>query len=356
MSVLEERYRRVLGMLPASYRQEWEDEMVATFLASMDTDDRDEAEYRADFGRPGISEVASVAALAVKLRLGGHEAPPRSFLWGEAVRRVALVALLTNAAVITVMALRDLWVGGTIPWPPVPALLREPNYPPALDFWGRALWLCSLTSIGAYLALVFDQRQAARLLAGLALVPPVVRATVSVAESLGDGPPVEYYRLAMVIGSAVCVLALAAFHREAPPVRRGSWLLAFGVAVAVGVLFEAVFLLQAMSRHIVLDWMGAGCLVFIVAALVHLGNVFLGRCAPDSAWSLTLALVAVVALVQRAVSVLDYSLVDHPPGSYDALLAVASVEIALVLVVLVPLAVLTGRSLGRAPAMPVRAS
>ena len=66
MSVLEDRYRSVLRMLPASYRAVWEEEMVSTFLASMDPDDIDEAEFRADFGRPGFSEVASVAGLAVR--------------------------------------------------------------------------------------------------------------------------------------------------------------------------------------------------------------------------------------------------------------------------------------------------
>ena len=44
--------------------------MVATFLESMDTDDAEAAEYLADYGRPSWSEVASVAALAVRLRLG----------------------------------------------------------------------------------------------------------------------------------------------------------------------------------------------------------------------------------------------------------------------------------------------
>ena len=60
MSVLEDRYRRVLRALPAAYRARWEEEMVATFLASMATDDPDEAEYLGDYGRPSWSEVASV--------------------------------------------------------------------------------------------------------------------------------------------------------------------------------------------------------------------------------------------------------------------------------------------------------
>ena len=49
--------------------------MVATFLESMASDDAEAAEYLADYGRPSWSEVASVAALAVRLRLGAADAP-----------------------------------------------------------------------------------------------------------------------------------------------------------------------------------------------------------------------------------------------------------------------------------------
>jgi hypothetical protein len=110
MSVLEDRYRSVLRMLPASYRAVWEEEMVATFLETLATDDVEEAEYRADFGRPGLAEVASVAALATRLRFGGADAAPRSFAWGEAVRRVALVGLLAYAAYATVLSVQRLWL------------------------------------------------------------------------------------------------------------------------------------------------------------------------------------------------------------------------------------------------------
>jgi hypothetical protein len=96
---LEQRYRVVLRtLLPASYRKLWEEDMVATFLESMASDDAEAAEYLADYGRPSWSEVASVAALAVRLRLGAANAPLRSGAWGEAVRLVALMGLLVHAA------------------------------------------------------------------------------------------------------------------------------------------------------------------------------------------------------------------------------------------------------------------
>ena len=67
MSTLETRYRSVLRLLPLPYRQVWEEEMVATFVESMMPDDPNDADFVAEFGRPAWSEVASVAALAVRL-------------------------------------------------------------------------------------------------------------------------------------------------------------------------------------------------------------------------------------------------------------------------------------------------
>jgi len=45
VSVLEDRYRAVLRVLPASYRAVWEEEMVCTFLDSTRTGDPDDDEF-----------------------------------------------------------------------------------------------------------------------------------------------------------------------------------------------------------------------------------------------------------------------------------------------------------------------
>lgn len=68
-TLLEQRYRTVLRMLPAYYRAEREEEMVETYL-----DDMDEADQ--DLARPAWGEVASIAALSVRTRLGSAGAPP----------------------------------------------------------------------------------------------------------------------------------------------------------------------------------------------------------------------------------------------------------------------------------------
>jgi hypothetical protein len=356
VTVLEDRYRKVLRILPSSYRREWEDEMVATFVASMETDDPEENEYLAEFGRPSVAEVASVSALAVRLRLGGVEAPPRSFLWGEAMRRVALVGLLGNATISMTMWLRDMWLAGGIPWSSPPAELQAFGETAPLDVWTWALWLCSMASIPAYFAVVWNYPTVAKVLAAVSLVRPVVRVSASAVGAFQGGPPMEYYWVAQLVAGAACLLAMAAFHREAPSVRRRPWILAFAIALVAGVLVEAVFLLtQSLDRRILLDLPGVARIAVVVAASVHL--VRTRRHAPPmaSSWSLALATLALVALVQRGVAMLDYTLVGHPPGAYDAQMALAVVEALLLAAVVVPLSVLGVRALRRLPASPVHA-
>jgi len=129
-TVLETRYRRLLRILPADYRAVWEDEMVATYLQSLATDDEETTEYRAEFGWPAWSEVLSVAGLAVRLRVPGHDgatgAGPRQRAFGDAVRIVALLGLLTHAALATVALAVQLWLAGRVPGvtPPTDAELE----------------------------------------------------------------------------------------------------------------------------------------------------------------------------------------------------------------------------------------
>ena len=82
MSVLEDRYRAVLRVLPASYRAVWGEEMVSTFLDSTRTGDPEDDEFLADFGRPSMSEVVSVVVLAVRVRLAGPAVAPRIAVGG----------------------------------------------------------------------------------------------------------------------------------------------------------------------------------------------------------------------------------------------------------------------------------
>ena len=76
-SRLEQRYRRVLWLLPVPYRVRWQEDMVTTFLTATGAGgDTEDAAYLRDYGRLEFGEVFSVLALAVRLRVGGIEAAP----------------------------------------------------------------------------------------------------------------------------------------------------------------------------------------------------------------------------------------------------------------------------------------
>ena len=211
MNVLEQRYRRVLRMLPTSYRQAWEEDMVATFLASMDTDDVEDAEFLADYGRPSWSEVASVATLAVRLRVGGAGMPPLSVVWGETVRAVRLVALavlLFSAVVGTWGVRRNPWLANEIPWFPAPAAVPAVPW----GFWDTMREVVvGLPWVAAYLSLVFGRWRPARLFAVLAFAPIV---GFAVRDTLAEGP--VFARWSDVSVTALLLLTLAVFHRDTP--------------------------------------------------------------------------------------------------------------------------------------------
>ncbi|MFI6812092.1 hypothetical protein ACIBG7_06785 [Nonomuraea sp. NPDC050328] len=89
-SLLERRYRGALRLLPAGYRAEREEEMVAAFL-ELYGEAPDEANPR-----PAWAELASVAALAVRVRLSWT---PRAAAWGGALRLLAVLGLGLQAMV-----------------------------------------------------------------------------------------------------------------------------------------------------------------------------------------------------------------------------------------------------------------
>ena len=94
---LEQRYRRVLRLLPGYYRDRWEEDMVAAFLDSWLTGDPEADEYISKAAGPSWAEAASVACLAARLYLGGAGTPRRYFAWGQAARNAVLTVMLLQA-------------------------------------------------------------------------------------------------------------------------------------------------------------------------------------------------------------------------------------------------------------------
>ncbi|WP_182881208.1 hypothetical protein [Microbispora sp. H10949] len=241
MSVLEERYRRVLRLLPASYRARREEEMVSAFL-----DGARRAETGLDDQRVRWAEIAGVAALALRVRLGGPGSPPGEYATGEAVRGAAILGLVFWTMAGTLFAAQTVLtygvVAGVLPDglmgigdPGSPERLRQ-----VLSGLAPLLWAASLG------ALVAGRAGTAKASAWAALVLPYAL------EPATAGGPARVVGLLTALPALVTVLALTAgFHRDAPPPRLRGAAAARVVAfpAAAGVLLAlAVGVLGAAAR------------------------------------------------------------------------------------------------------------
>lgn len=346
MSLLEERYRFVLRLLPASYRAEWEDEMVATFLeATGDLGDEEGA-------RPTLSEIASVAALAVRVRLGGAGASSRSVAWGEVVRLLAVLGLFASAALSCIGLVSTLGLYAFGP-PPGLGIDYERLIGPALSaarLWYVVGLVASIAWIAAYLTLVRGHRRTAKVLALLALVPVLNRLVVDV----------PFFGVGVLIQSmpaVVPVLALlAGFHRDAPPVRHTGWLAALPVVAgaALGATQTVVVGWAAVQPQLGM-WLAAGGLYDVPLLAAGLAYIWVHTVAParrTPSWPLALAFLMVPLLGSQ--------IATFPGGPYSSDAAVRGVAdvvlgqiVAVVLVGLV-LLVLGVRALRQLPATPGR--
>src|ERR1022692_3064136 len=96
----------------------------------------------------------------------------------------------------------------------------------------------------------------------------------------------------------VPVLAMTAFHRDAPPAPRWPWLL----ALPANYLLVAVPLLalQATGNSAWLpDFSGLYCILVALACLAHAPRAWSRKAASSGVWSLTLALLAADAGAYR---------------------------------------------------------
>jgi hypothetical protein len=348
-SPLERRYRAVLRVLPAAYRAAWEEDMVATFLAGMHTDDPEEAEFAAEFGRPGWTEVASVLALAVRLRmpvlrarLGGPGAAPSGLLWGDAVRFVVLTGVLVNAAMSVAFFGSRLWAAGRVPWLPGPPGELAQAAAPGLwqQLWvpGGVCWMAALA------ALLLGYWRVARIVAALALLPEVAGVVASTADFLaGAHPSLITTWQALLIDTAV-VLAMVAFHQDTPAPRRRPWLVALGVGAVVTWCAEYVTFHLDPSVAL-LDWSGLTSVALVPVACVELAA---RRGRRHGYRALALALLAAVVFLSRVVTLLDYGL-SAPAADRFLPLTFGVVEAVAVLAVGLPLAVRAAREV-RPPA------
>jgi hypothetical protein len=299
--LLERRYRRALRLLPGYYREQWEEDMVAAFLDSWLTGNPYSDECVLEFCKPAWQEIASVALLAGRLYLGGGGAPRRYFAWGQAARNAVLALLLVHA-VRGLDGLRLVFFArGSHPLGIVPAPPAVMAYVPGIA-WPNAVWyMAGYVWIVIFLALVLGHYRAARVLA-------VMAATLDLAW-LAQGQftgallsPFGSWAFWFLL-DLVPVLAMAAFHRDAPPVARWPWLL----ALPAGYLLVAVPELAATAtghQAWVPDLPGLSCILVAILCLAHTPGALSSR-SGTGVWSLTLLLLAAVAAVYRIVSIGD---------------------------------------------------
>jgi len=311
---LELRYRRALRLLPGYYREQWEEDMVSAFLESSLTGDPAEDEFILEFGKPSWPELASVAALAVRLYLGGTGAPRRYLAWGQAVRRAVLALLLLRTVLVLGSFLFVAWTHHLLGWLPAPPgpvasvvtspLVRGPlpapqSLNPALT--GGALQAAPWYALGyaylvVYLALVLGRYRIAKLFAVLAAGPDLVyllQLWLVDHHPQPLGPWVGW-----ILFSLVPVLALAAFHRDAPPVARRPWLLALPAGFVLVALPSLALQVYGHARWAP-GYPGLGCILVAVACLVQTARARWRRTADSGAWSLALVLLAVLFGVMR---------------------------------------------------------
>ncbi|MBN6053179.1 hypothetical protein JYK22_14665, partial [Nonomuraea sp. RK-328] len=205
--LLERRYRAALRLLPASYRAEREEEMVAAFM-EMSGDVPDERGPRPRWG-----ELASVAALAVRVRLGGAGA--RAAALGETVRLVALLGLGFQA----MLGVHHLvWLGAAAAAHLPASYTATSPFPAVAD----ALWVVAFAAV-------------IRGFTGPAKVTAVAAGAVSLL-LMGTGPSVQLTwatpPAALMVSVPVLAL-LAGFHAEAPATVRPWRLLLLPVTVAL---------------------------------------------------------------------------------------------------------------------------
>lgn len=339
MSRLEDRYRRLLGVLPAWYRERREDEMVGTFLA--DRDDELDLEY----GWPGWGEAWAVAVLAVRTRLAAPGGPPRAVAIGDAVRLVALLGLVAHAAGSLTTLARS-WLMGRAGIPGLPDTAVAAG-------WVRPLAVAAV-AVAALAALVLGRPMTAKVLA----VAGLGYALIVLGWRLYEGVPWSSALVDLPLLVATGCL-LVGFHGEAPAPGRG-WLRALLGAAVVMVSWTALVVPplldgwaagEALRPPVFDSWerflLGVDPLVAPPLAVIVAGVVLVVRA--NATWAVAFAVSAFVLLPGHLAYLGAVSLTEARLGGF-AVQYVVMLGLAIGLTVVgVVLAVLATRGVRRLP-------
>ena len=302
---LEWRYRRVLRLLPGWYREQREEDMVAAFLDSWLTGDPEADEYISRAGGPSLAETASVAGLAARLYVTGAGAPRRHFAQGQAIRRAVLAVMLMHAVLGLDLLVRSAWSQRLLglPAPPANLVTATPG-----GSWLTVYYLVNVAWIVVFVTLVLGHHRTAHIIAALAIVPDLVALVHAQRTGIMPAPfgPWAFW----VLLNLIPVLAMTAFHRDAPPAARRPWLLALPAGYLL--VYVPLTVVQGTGNVAwVPDVAGQYCIVVALACLAHAPRAWSRQAAGSGVWSLALTLLAAVAGVYRIATLRGYLADPH---------------------------------------------
>ncbi|MEU4674542.1 hypothetical protein AB0F91_42950 [Amycolatopsis sp. NPDC023774] len=281
MTRLERRYRLLLRTLPRGYRQEREEEMVATFLAYRD-------EHRpGEDGWPAWPEVYSTAGLALRTRLI-EAGTPRSQALGHVARLIALLGLVTQSA----LAIGGLQRG----------LVTALTSSQSLSWSWQALLVGpgrSLVIVASVALLIMGRCRWAKFSALAAALPGLVPLTgcaigqstllscgVSANPTAAGSVIINNLPLWITIG---CLYL--GFRREAPLPKPGQWLLTLFAAAQVLYLFDLFTVARPIWELVSIPgW------ALSAAATAYFALVAARKVEYSTAWAVALAVSAAATL------------------------------------------------------------
>jgi hypothetical protein len=200
----------------------------------------------------------------------------------------------------------------------------------------------SIAWIAIFVTLALGYYRTARVLAALAIVPGL--AALIQAQLTGIMPaPFAAWPFWVLIDLAP-VLAMTAFHRNAPPAAPLPWLLALPAGYLL--VYVPLLALQETGNSAWLpDFPGLCCILVSLACLAHAPRAWSRQADGTGPWSLTLVLLAAVAGAYRIVTLPGYLNDPH-------LITVSLTELLIVLGAVVLVAPDAARAQTATPAPP----
>jgi hypothetical protein len=294
---LESRYRRLLTLLPRSYREQRAEEMLGLLLDGAAEGQR----------WPRAAEAASLVGLAVRLRTGAAGGSERAAAFGEVLQRFALAGLIVQALYYATLVAEIVVLNVTEPayaaWPVRDVLIAA------------AVGAEAVLPVAALVCLVRGRIRAGRVLAVLSLGAVCAQVGVS---SFTDGvvfifplPQILTVVAPVVISLMGTTAVLFGFHRDAPDAAApGRWLRVLEISLPVVLVCTGASQLLEDHGSTASSWMAAAAHL-VVAPITPAAAVLFGfsRARRPVIWSTGLLVLSVP--VMAVATPLVILLLDH---------------------------------------------